>query len=380
MQRNEGTKALSPTEVVPATSPVVTPKLTTESRKSQQYTQMSPMARMYGVLFSASIEAYATYPLDALKNREMMASKSTPQAGAPKPNQPPKSVQELRTHLLKNIIGPEYGTLNLSQSADIKKALRLAYRGSFAYWGYKVVNRTFKFGLQQPLMEAMMSTQQFSEFENVVGFDLAKVITATLAGSATGVAEVVINPVDRLKLICQKNNISLGAAFEIVKKEGFSAQYSAAAETAMRNAIGTGTLCFGKYATYYVMGVSDHNKPTWIQSLVSSIVGSSGMIVASHPFDLLKIRKQLAEKAAEQNAEAPSLKRGMVNTFFHIGRTEGPYALIAGMPAKLVSSGLKGALIMSFCELMVKEINKYFTVVESAPAPAPEKSRVPGMV
>jgi hypothetical protein len=356
-----------------------------EPKKAGEYSHIHPFARVWGVVLSATIEAFATYPLDVLKNREMLSSKIKRLAQVAETTfenqQQQTRARALRHHLLQHIVGPEHVSLNFRNSADIQKALKLSYRGSSAYWAYKVVNRGFKFGLQQPLMESMMDTPLFAQFANFAGYDFAKVLIATLAGSATGIAEVVINPIDRWKLLCQKHHISLGVAFQIMRKEGIPAQYAAWSETMARNAIGTGTLCFGKYATYYAMGVSDHNKPTWKQSLISSFVGNGAMIVASHPFDLLKVRKQLAEKPAETTEVTHpsqhnlSLKRGMVGTLFHIGKTEGMYALLAGLPAKLVGSGLKGTLIMMACEMLVKEINSHFAL----PTATNEISAVPKM-
>jgi hypothetical protein len=347
--------------------------------KPVHYSQVNPWARTFGVGFSAILEAYATYPLDKLKNIEMMQRRNSSQPvppGEPTPvstaqtsGEGQSKAQKFRTHLLKNIVGPDHATLNFKSSAGIKKALQLSYRGSSGYLVYKGINRSLKFGAQPPLMEAMMHTSQFGFFANVLGFDFAKVMAATLAGSTTGIAEVVINPFDRWKLLCQKNNITMGAAFQIMKREGLAVQYSGWLETMMRNAIGTGTLCFGKFGTYYALGVEDHNRPTWGQSLASSGVGTVTMLCASHPFDLLKVRKQMQDKPAA-GTESVSLKKGMVNTLFHIGRTEGAYALIAGLPTKMVGSGLKGTLIMTGCEMLVKLINSYFTVE----ADRPEKS------
>jgi hypothetical protein len=341
-------KALSlpPTD---ATGPILPPV-----QRSAQYSEVNPWARISGVALSAIVEAYATYPLDALKNREMMQPRDASQPALPGLSK----IQKFRTHLLKNIVGPESAALNFQSSAGIKKALQLSYRGSSGYLVYKGVNRFLKFGAQPPLMEAMMNTSQFGFFANVLGFDGAKVMTATLTGSATGIVEVVINPFDRWKLLCQKNNITMGAAFRIMKQEGVAVQYSGWLETMMRNAIGTGTLCFGKFGTYYVLGVVDHNQPTWEQSFISSGVGTVAMLCASHPYDLLKVRKQMDDR----QTPAPSLKKGMINTLFHISKTEGAYALIAGLPTKMVGSGLKGTLIMTGCEMLVKMINSHFRV------------------
>jgi hypothetical protein len=87
------------------------------------------------------------------------------------------------------------------------------------------------------------------------------------------------------------------------------------------------------------------------------MIGNGTMIVASHPFDLLKVRKQMAAKVA---IAEPILQRGMMNTLFYIGKTEGLSALMVGLPAKLIGSGLKGTLIMSACEMLIKAINTYF--------------------
>jgi hypothetical protein len=311
------------------------------------YTVVHPMARVLGIFATSAVEAYGTYPLDVLKNREMMGKK----AG---------HVFASRTDYIRHhIIGPDHADLNFNKRHDIKTACKLTYRGVPWYLGYKLVNRGLKYGAQPLFMEAMMGTSIFASFVREVGFDHAKIVTSTIAGMLTGVIEVVINPVDRIKLLCQKNyeSISFNKAIQLAKEEGWRVQYSAAGETAIRNAIGTGTLFFGKFTMYAMMNVQDHNKPTWTQSLISSMIGNGTMIVASHPFDLLKVRKQMAAKVA---IAEPILQRGMMNTLFYIGKTEGLSALMVGLPAKLIGSGLKGTLIMSACEMLIKAINTYF--------------------
>lgn len=301
-----------------------------ESPQPKQHSDVSLKARACSVLAAVILETYGTYPLDVVKNRQMMG----------------KRLGQLTSTPLvwwQHMIGPEHAQLNLRQPSDCYKAMKFTYRGVTGYGVYKFFNRGFKFGLQPWLMEGMMKTDMFSLLANQVGFDFAKIFTSTAAGMGSGIAEIVANPVDRMKLLCQKFGISPGAALSMMKKEGLAVQFSAVKETAARNVVGSGTLFFGKYATYAALGVTDHNQPTVYQSLLSSLIGNGAMIVVSHPFDLVKVRVQMAEKLMQPNAV--SIKRSMMQTFFHISKTEGWRAAWSGIEAKLIGSGLKGTFI-----------------------------------
>lgn len=78
---------------------VFMPENREEKARSTQYSYVHPMARIAGVLATSTLEAYATYPLDVLKNRQMMGKE--PGQSAPEP-----------LSWWQHMIGPELGERN----------------------------------------------------------------------------------------------------------------------------------------------------------------------------------------------------------------------------------------------------------------------------
>lgn len=336
---------------------------TTKKTPDLDYIPIPFYVRLMGVGISCVLETIGALPLDAFKNRRINDPYKVPAIFS---KQSPYLISPAYViHLKKNLIGYDYAS-----SRSCAESLAMAYRGFSPYFAYKVFNRGLKLGVQPPLMEAMMSMSAYEQLSAGVGASFAKVVTASIAGGVLGVAEVVVNPFDRWKLLCQTDNLSPRVALEKMWGEGLRQQYSGWKETATRNAVGSGTLFATKYLTYQFIGVHDHNNPNAWQSLLSSMVGNGTMIVASHPWDILKVRKQKQDPSKQ-----PSIKQGMMHTLFAIGKNEGINALTVGLLPKLIGSGLKGGLIMSLCEMLVKEINLHYRQqeqqVQAAQAPRP---------
>jgi hypothetical protein len=338
------------------------------SKTNSEYTNIDPRARVAGVITTATFAAYTTYFFDVFKNSVM--------------HDPEKSPTRL-IHLKKHLIGQQYAQLDLTKRSDFLKAVTLSYRGVTGYWAYKLLNGTSKLALQPVLMQTMMKSQPYNWLAQRINPDNAKVVASGAAGGLLGVSEVGLNPIDLAKLRCQKMKTPMHEAIPVMWAQGLRVQYNAWEETLLRNITGSTALFTFKFLTYRVMGVTDHNKPTLNQSLCSSVVGNGAMISFSHPFDLLKLWKQMAAKSM-QATSVPSVEKkpqieippnlGMMRTLFFVQKTKGTGALLAGLMPKLLGSGFKGSLVMTACEMMVREINNYYSKTGVAAQPEEKPS------
>jgi hypothetical protein len=290
---------------------------------------LNPQARAIASTSIGLLEAFVGWPLDKLKNAQQAGNKVTLRAA---------------------IVGPNYLSLTPYQSVG------RCYEGFSAYGVHKVFNRGLKWGLQEPGMRTLMGTRPYHALEAKMGKDNAKPLAAAVSGGILGLLEVVGNPVDRMKILCQTNNIPMKLAFAQMRQEGLRAQYAGAKETALRNVPGSGSLFLGKYLAYWAMGVTDHNKVSVVQSMTSSMGGSILSIVVSHVPDVLKVRAQ----------KDPSVQMGMSARFFSIVKKEGPGAITKGLLPKLGNSGVKLALSMFGFDMLAQMINPYF---DSLPVP-----------
>lgn len=298
-------------------------------KDSQSHSYVSPKARAAGALITGAFESVILWPFDKYKNVRMAALDTSG-----------TTIEQL----LRATIGPDYHIVGPVQ------ALRQSYRGLPAHGVHKVINRGLKLGCQPHVMEAMMQMDGWRVVNDLIGKDNAKLAASAISGGLLGFTEVVINPVDRMKILCQKNTMTIQTALSQMRREGMGAQYAGWKETACRNVAGSSTLFFGKFLTYRVLGLKDHNNPTFLQSFSSSMVGASMMLTVSQVPDVLKVRAQI------DLANPMSMR----SRFFQIVKTEGPSAFFQGFLSKLIGAGLKFGVVMTACDLMVREINNHY--------------------
>ena len=154
----------------------------------------------------------------------------------------------------------------------------------------------YKFG-GQPYANDFLNTHYSQTFVNIFGLKNGKAMTHACAGSLIGVGEIVLLPLDVLKIKRQTNPEAFrgrGVA-RIVMDEGFSL-YRGWGWTAARNAPGSFAVCpltpsvcvythvemwfdsqlFGgsAFTKEYIFGLNDYAKATWTQNFVASIAGS----------------------------------------------------------------------------------------------------------
>ncbi|GAA5838192.1 hypothetical protein JCM11251_004733 [Rhodosporidiobolus azoricus] len=204
--------------------------------------------------------------------------------------------------------------------------------------GYKVLQRVYKFG-GQPYFNDFLNKNFKSSFTNTFGEKNGKAIMAATAGSLTGIGEIVLLPLDVLKIKRQTNPEAFRSRgfVQIVRDEGFSL-YRGASWTAARNAPGSFALFGGSaFTKEYVFGLQDYRTATWYQNFIASIAGSVSSIAISQPLDVIKTRIQ------NQNFES---KVGGMTVVRDLIKNEGASAFFKGLTPKIFVVGPK--LIFSY--------------------------------
>ncbi|GAA6044052.1 hypothetical protein JCM8097_008693 [Rhodosporidiobolus ruineniae] len=204
--------------------------------------------------------------------------------------------------------------------------------------GYKVLQRVYKFG-GQPYFNDFLNKNFKSTFTDAFGEKNGKAMMAATAGSLTGIGEIVLLPLDVLKIKRQTNPEAFRSRgfVQIVRDEGFSL-YRGASWTAARNAPGSFALFGGSaFTKEYVFGLEDYRSATWYQNFVASIAGSISSIAISQPLDVIKTRIQ------NQNFES---KVGGMTVVRDLIKHEGFGAFFKGLTPKVLVVGPK--LIFSF--------------------------------
>ncbi|KAK7746783.1 high copy suppressor of abf2 [Cytospora paraplurivora] len=204
--------------------------------------------------------------------------------------------------------------------------------------GYKILQRVYKYG-GQPIARDYLTKHYGSEFEAVFGKKTGKAIMHSTAGSLIGIGEIVLLPLDVLKIKKQTNPEAFRGrgVLRIVRDEGFGL-YRGWGWTAARNAPGSFALFGGSaFAKEYLFKLQDYNKATWFQNFVASIAGATASITVAAPFDVVKTRIQ------NRNFENPESGFQIVTK---MARNEGPGAFFKGLVPKLLMTGPK--LVFSF--------------------------------
>ncbi|RYP82958.1 hypothetical protein DL770_005471 [Monosporascus sp. CRB-9-2] len=159
--------------------------------------------------------------------------------------------------------------------------------------GYKVSQRIYKYG-GQPVAREYLATHYGKDFESAFGKKTGKAIMHSTAGSLIGIGEIVLLPLDVLKIKRQTNPDAFRGRgiFKIISDEGFGL-YRGWGWTAARNAPGSFALFGGSaFTKEYLFKLNDYNKASWFQNFIASIAGASASLVVSAPLDVIKTRIQ----------------------------------------------------------------------------------------
>ncbi|KAL8648234.1 MAG: hypothetical protein Q9210_005111 [Variospora velana] len=204
--------------------------------------------------------------------------------------------------------------------------------------GYKVLQRIYKYG-GQPFVRDYLALHHGDKFDRTFGKGTGKAMMSATAGSIIGVGEIVLLPLDVLKIKRQTNPEAFRGrgVFRIVADEGMGL-YRGAGWTAARNAPGSFALFGGSaFAKEYLYKLTDYNTASWAQNFVASIAGASASLIVSAPLDVIKTRIQ------NRNFENPESGFKIVGNMV---KKEGFSSFFKGLTPKLLMTGPK--LVFSF--------------------------------
>jgi hypothetical protein len=202
----------------------------------------------------------------------------------------------------------------------------------------QVLQRIYKYG-GQPFARDYLAKHHGADFDKAFGKGTGKAIMHATAGSLIGIGEIVLLPLDVLKIKRQTNPEAFRGRglFKIISDEGMGL-YRGAGWTAARNAPGSFALFGGSaFAKEYIYSLQDYNKASWAQNFVASVCGASASLIVSAPLDVIKTRIQ------NRNFENPESGFRIVSNMM---KNEGPTAFFKGLTPKLLMTGPK--LVFSF--------------------------------
>ncbi|CAF9914968.1 MAG: Mitochondrial GTP/GDP carrier protein 1 [Gomphillus americanus] len=204
--------------------------------------------------------------------------------------------------------------------------------------GYKILQRIYKYG-GQPFARDYLAQHYGDSFDQTFGRGTGKAMMHATAGSLIGIGEIVLLPLDVLKIKRQTNPEAFRGrgVLKIVQDEGLGL-YRGAGWTAARNAPGSFALFGGSaFAKEYIYGLTDYNKATWGQNFVASVVGASASLIVSAPLDVIKTRIQ------NRNFDNPESGFRILS---NMAKNEGISSFFKGLTPKLLMTGPK--LVFSF--------------------------------
>ncbi|EEH03803.1 mitochondrial carrier protein [Histoplasma capsulatum G186AR] len=293
-------------------APAIAPGAGSAAKDAQRE---SAMARLLGSGSSGIAELLIFHPVDTTAKRLMSNQGKI------------ASVSQLNKVVFKDFA-----------DASIAKKFTSLFPGLGYAAGYKVLQRIYKYG-GQPFVRDYLAKNHGSSFDNAFGKGTGKAIMHATAGSLIGIGEIVLLPLDVLKIKRQTNPEAFRGRglFRIIKDEGMGL-YRGAGWTAARNAPGSFALFGGSaFAKEYIYGLKDYNSASWLQNFVASIAGASASLIVSAPLDVIKTRIQ------NRNFENPESGFRIVSSMI---RNEGPTSFFKGLTPKLLMTGPK--LVFSF--------------------------------
>lgn len=203
---------------------------------------------------------------------------------------------------------------------------------------YKIMQRVYKYG-GQPFANEFLTRNFGPLYESAFGAKTGKALMLATAGLMIGIGEVVLLPLDVLKIKRQTNpELFKGRGFlKIIADEGFGL-YRGIGWTMARNAPGSFALFGGNaFAKEYIFGLTDYSAATWTQNFVTSIVGALALLIVLAPLDVIKTRIQ------NRNFDNPE---GGFTILKNMAKNEGLTAFFKGLTPKLLTTGPK--LVFSF--------------------------------
>ncbi|KAK9457806.1 mitochondrial carrier domain-containing protein [Dipodascopsis uninucleata] len=287
----------------------------------------SGTARVFGSATAGIAELAVFHPVDTTAKRLMSNSTRV------------TSLSQLNTVVFRNYASEPLG----------KKLLSL-FPGLGYAAGYKILQRVYKYG-GQPFVNDIVTTNFSEEFESAFGKKTGKAIMSATSGSLIGIGEIVLLPLDVLKIKRQTNPDAFkGRGFlKIISDEGFGL-YRGWGWTAARNAPGSFALFGGNaFAKEYIFGLKDYGSATWSQNFVASIFGASASLIVSAPLDVVKTRIQ------NRNFENPESGVTIVKNMF---KNEGITSFYKGLTPKLLTTGPKLVFSFALAQTLIPAFDK----------------------
>ncbi|KEG08595.1 putative mitochondrial carrier protein [Trypanosoma grayi] len=243
--------------------------------------------------------------------------------------------------------------------------VRHMYPGSSYAVMYKVLQRFIKFA-GQPYMRDFLKhnfghvflgtpqQQQKQEKEKQQKGCARKMKYGSMALEATagclvGLCEVVLLPIDRMKVLNQTNKgaIQNRSFISILRREGIMKMYAGIGTTMVRNAPGSFLLFGGTACTKdFIFHLEDYSDATFMQNLVSSTVGSSVAVWFTSPMDVVKTRIQ-NKKFEEGRVTGWGVVKDTV-------RREGVMAFYKGIMPKLLTTAPRLVFSYTMTQYFVK--------------------------
>ncbi|KAH7907803.1 mitochondrial carrier protein [Hygrophoropsis aurantiaca] len=216
--------------------------------------------------------------------------------------------------------------------------------------GYKVSQRIYKFG-GQPWFNDIITRNYKDAFTRTFGERKGKMMMQATAGSLTGIGEVVLLPLDALKIKRQVNPEAFRGrgVIRIFLEEG-TTLYRGWGWTMARNAPGSFALFGASAATKEALGVTDYSKATWTQNFVASIAGAVASITIAAPLDVVKTRIQNAN--FEHKVPGVTVVKDLL-------RNEGPAGFFKGLTPKILVVGPKLVFSYTLAQSLIPLFGKY---------------------
>ncbi|KAI5986194.1 mitochondrial carrier protein [Pisolithus albus] len=236
-------------------------------------------------------------------------------------------------------------------SAPLRQKFLSLFPGLGYAAGYKVAQRIYKFG-GQPWFNDIISRHYKDDFTRLFGERKGKMLMQATAGSLTGIGEVVLLPLDALKIKMQVNPEAFRGrgVVRIFMEEG-TTLYRGWGWTMARNAPGSFALFGASAATKeYILGVSDYSKATWTQNFIASVAGAVTSISIAAPLDTVKTRIQNAN--FEHKVPGVTVVKDLL-------RNEGPLAFFKGLTPKILVVGPKLVFSYTLAQSLIPMFSKY---------------------
>lgn len=230
-------------------------------------------------------------------------------------------------------------------NASMGQKMLYLYPGSAYAVCYKVMQRVYKFA-GQPYVRDYINTYHREGFSRTFGRH-EKLMTESIAGCLIGIGEVMLLPLDRLKVLSQTNEAAMrNGVFYLLRCEGIRGMYAGTLVTITRNAPGSFCLFGGAAFTKdVVFHLDDYSRATTFQNLCASTVGACLSIAVTNPMDVIKTRVQNKD---------PGAKLSAFSALLQLLREEGSLALFKGLTPKIIASAPKLVFAYSMTEFLLQ--------------------------